>query len=165
MTADLLSREWPLAPMLGTFTHESTHVQNFLLALLVRIQILRTVCTDEIARKLPRNGCRFLLVAFYQCNCDGQFCIHLIGSQGAQMLGKHFRGSVNIFLGENNIWMGRLGEGDFPFATDMYQSLCWGLKQKEEGREERIHTSYVISCAGVLVFASLDHLPSSFKHF
>lgn len=70
MTADLLSREWPLAPMLGTFTHESTHVQNFLLALFVRIQILRTVCTDEIARKLPRNGCKFLLVAFYQCNCD-----------------------------------------------------------------------------------------------
>lgn len=102
---------------------------------------------------------------FNQCNCDGQFCIHLIGSQCVQMLGKHFRGSVNIFLGENNIWMGRLGEGDFPFATDMYQSLCWGLKQKEEGREERIHMSYVISCAGVLVFARLDHLPSSFKHF
>lgn len=61
--------------------------------------------------------------------------------------------------------MGRLGKGDFPFTMDMHQSPCRRLRQKEEGKEERIHTSYVISCAGVLVSANLDHLPSSFKHF
>lgn len=156
MTTDLLSREWPLAPCWAHLLMSQLMCKSFSWPCLWEYRFRELCAQMRLRRSYPAMAVDSCWLLFISVTVIVNFVSIWLDCKVPRCLG-NISGCPWIYF-----WMGK---GDFPFTTDMHQSRCWGLRQKEEGKEERIHTSCVISCAGVLVFANLDHLPSSFKHF